>query len=78
MVKWWRSELHCLVLSVAAPVRVVSDTTHMALFEVGDFCKFNSLDGRPVFAMLICTSDDQRQKVADPFDCGMGFGSTVA
>ena len=37
-------------------------TTHIALLEAGDFCKFNSLDGRPVDAMLIRTD---KQKVAE-------------
>jgi len=39
-----------------------SDNTDIALSEAGDFCKFNSLDGRPVDDMLIRTD---RQKVAE-------------
>jgi hypothetical protein len=38
---------------------VVSNATHIALLEAGDFCRFNNLDGRPVFAMLVCTSDQR-------------------
>jgi hypothetical protein len=41
---------------------VFSDNTYIALLEAGDFCKFNSFDGRPVDAMLIRTD---RQKVAE-------------
>jgi len=37
-------------------------TAHIVLLEAGDFCKFNSLDGRPVDAMLIRTD---KQKVAE-------------
>lgn len=42
---------------------VFDDDTYIALLEAGDFCKFKSLDGRSVEAMLICTD---RQKVAEP------------
>ena len=45
------------------------------MLEAGDFCKFNSLDGRSVDAMLIRTDI---QKVAERLRCDLIFRSTVA
>jgi len=49
-------------VSVRASKGSLISTTHIALLEVGEFCKFNSLDGRPVDAMLIRTDE---RKVAE-------------
>ena len=41
---------------------VFDDDAYIVLLAAGDFCKFNSLDGRSVDAMLTRT---ERQKVAE-------------